>query len=137
MTVPFNNFFKKHPRRIFIVDGIGAIVSAICLGLILPFFQDSFGMPPGILYLLALVAVVFAVYSFTCYKFISGNRRPFLKLIILANVLYCGLTIVMMLYFFKQLTTWDLIYFILESVVIIVLINLEYWVLTRFFKEIH
>ncbi|MBK7425545.1 MAG: hypothetical protein IPI60_00130 [Saprospiraceae bacterium] len=125
-------YFEKHPGRIFAADGLGALLSALCLGIILPIFEDAFGMPLQILYLLAFIAIILAAYSFFCYTFITRDKRHFLKLIILANVLYCILTVVMVIYFFQKLTKWDLTYFILESLVILFLIRLEYWVLTRF-----
>jgi hypothetical protein len=120
-----NNSFKKNPGRIFILDGCGAIVSGTCLGIIIPMFQDSFGMPLQILHILALIALVFAIYSFTCY-FLSGkNWKLFLRIIMTANALYCLLTAGLVIYYFPVLTLLGLTYFVLEIIVICLVIWFE------------
>jgi hypothetical protein len=43
-------------KKIFLIDGIGALLSAVFLGVILVKFEESFRMPRTILYLLSSVA---------------------------------------------------------------------------------
>ncbi len=126
-----SKFFKKDPGRIFIMDGCGALVSATGLGIIIPSFQDSFGMPLHTLYVLALIAVVFALYSFTCYFFSIQNWKPFLKIIMTANALYCMLTAGLVVYYFPVVTLVGLTYFVLEMIIICILIWLESKMLTK------
>lgn len=135
MPYSVSKFFQKHPGRIFIVDGCGAVVSAICLGIIIPMFQDSFGMPLQILHLLALIALVFAFYSFTCYFFSFENWKPLLRIIMTANALYCILTAGLVFYYFPVLTILGLTYFVLEMIVICLVIWLERIVLSKDLKS--
>jgi hypothetical protein len=118
---------------IFLIDGLGALLSAFFLGVILVKFEDSFGMPHTILYFLSLVACLFMIYSFICYFFNFKKWKPYLKTIIIANTLYCFATIGLVFYCYKSLTILGLIYFILELIVLITLIFIEYKVLTKSF----
>ena len=47
-------------RILLLADGIGALVSAIMLGIVLPNFQPLVGMPLKELYILAAIPVVFS-----------------------------------------------------------------------------
>lgn len=120
-----SKYFKKNPKRIFVIDACGAVVSATSLGIIMPLFQDSFGMPLPILQILALVAVVFAIYSFSCYFISVQNWKLFLKIIMIANALYCLLTAGLAGFFYPFLTLLGIIYFVLEILVICFVIWVE------------
>jgi len=113
------------PKKLFLIDGIGAIVSAFFLGIVLIKYQPSIGMPKPVLYFLASIACLFSVYSLSCFFLITKNFRPFLKGIALANLLYCCTTIVLILYFSRELTILGWTYFILELVVLGCMIRLE------------
>lgn len=112
-------------RKMLLVDGIGALVSAILLGYVLAQFSGSIGMPVKMLHQLAAVAGMFAVYSFTTYMFVKENCKPYLKVIAIANLLYCCLTVGLLVYFKTELTTLGLLYFIAEVVVILTLVIVE------------
>jgi hypothetical protein len=112
-------------RKMLFVDGIGALVSATLLGFVLVRFNDNIGMPVKVLHQLAAVAGIFAVYSFTTYMFVKENCKPYLKVIAIANLLYCCLTVGLMVYFKAELTTLGLIYFIGEVLVILALVIVE------------
>lgn len=113
------------PNNIFLLDGFGALLTAFMLSVVLAGFEHFFGMPRNVLYMLAAIAGVFAVYSLCCYRFVSRNHRPFLLGIIIANLSYCILSIAMALCYFQQLKTPGLVYFILEIVVILALVFIE------------
>ncbi len=123
------------PRRIFLIDGLGALLTAFLLCVVLAPFQSFFGMPVQVLYLLGAVAVVFAVYSFSCYFLLKQAQRSFLKAIIIANLLYCLVSLGLVIYYFQQLTVWGLLYFAGEIIVILALAALEISCLKRFEKE--
>jgi hypothetical protein len=78
-----------------------------------------------VLYFLSFVACIFMVYSFCCYFFITRNRRPYLKAIAIANMMYCCLTLGLVFYFYQSLTILGVIYFLLEIIVVSVLIFIE------------
>jgi hypothetical protein len=124
-----------NPRRIFLIDGLGALLTAFLLCVVLPSFQKFFGMPVRVLYVLGAVAVVFAVYSFSCYRWVTASHRIFLAAIIIANLLYCVASLGLVIYYFQLLTIWGLLYFAGEIIVILALAALEISCLKRFAKE--
>lgn len=127
---------KMSPRLLFLIDGLGAVLSAALLGLVLARLEGIFGMPPPVLHGLALLAVVFAVYSFFCFGWLSRqvppahdapprDGRPQLKIIALANLTYAALTLGLVLYLYPQISLWGLVYFALELVVVVGLALVE------------
>ena len=116
----------KNPKLLFFVDGIGAWFSAFLLSMVLAKFESTFGMPLNVLIILALVPGFFAFYSFACYFFLKDNWSPFLKSIAIANLLYCLVTIGLVIYHYEKLTFLGVGYFAIEVLVVSVLIVLEF-----------
>jgi hypothetical protein len=112
-------------RKLFLIDSLGALLTAILLGFVLARFEPVFGMPKKVLYILSFIACIFFIYSFLCFLGKVENWRRYLKIIAVANLLYCCLTIVLAIYFFQKLTIPGLIYFALEIVVVTVLAIIE------------
>lgn len=125
------NKITSNPKLIFLLDCLGALLSATLLGVVLPSFQPIFGMPNEILYGLAALAGLFAIYSFWNYRWFKENWRPYLRGIAIVNLLYCGLTAALVIYFRQELTTWGFFYFLQEMVVIIVVVMLEFKTIAR------
>lgn len=114
-----------NPRRIFLIDGLGASMTALVFwGLLIPFHQ-VLGMPEPVLEFLFLIAVIFAVYSLSCFFFLKNNHRFFLRIIAFGNSLYCLLTLFFVVAWFRELNLIALIYFLLEMAVIAGLVYLE------------
>lgn len=122
---PILDKITSNPKKLFLIDGIGGVLTAFFLGIVLPAFEDSFGMPTTILYYLSSIACVYAIYSISCYILLANNWRPYLKGIAFANLLYCCLTIVLVYHFYQKLTVLGLTYFGLELMVIVSLIIIE------------
>ncbi len=120
------NTLLLNPKRVFLADGLGALLSAFLLGIVLVRFESSFGMPKNTLYILAILAGFFAAYSFACYFFVDKIWKPYLKAIAFANLLYCCLTLGLTLYFYTALTTLGVVYFFAEIGVIITLVIIEF-----------
>jgi hypothetical protein len=119
------NTFKKNPRKLFLIDGFGAVLSAFLLGVILIHFESYFGMSVDKLYFLTAIACVFAIYSLSCYFRFPTNWRPFLKLIAILNLTYSCLTLGLVVYLYQDLTALGLLYFLLEIVILIILGRIE------------
>ena len=105
MTIGFQLILDKitsNPKKLFLIDSLGAVLTAFFLGVILVRFEDSFGMPITILYYLSSIACVYAIYSISCYILLGNNWRPYLKAIAIANLLYCCTTIVLVFYFYQN-----------------------------------
>ncbi len=88
----------SHPRNVFLIDGLGAFLTAFFLIVIPLVFSNVFGMPETVPGYLSLVASIYAAYSFCCYFFIRTNWRPYLKAIVIANIIYCCLTIALVIF---------------------------------------
>jgi len=125
----------SHPSLVFLIDGAGALLSAILLGVILPAFQNLFGMPRQALYFLAVFPCLFLVYDLSCYFRIRKNWGPFIRAIAAANLIYCGISIGLIVYHYAKLTGLGLTYFLLEIVVIIILVWIEFSVLYKLSKQ--
>ncbi|SMG21895.1 hypothetical protein SAMN05661096_01244 [Marivirga sericea] len=111
--------------KLFLIDALGAFFTAFLLGVVLSNFQHYFGMPKEILRPLAITALIFCIYSFSCYLFLKRNWRPFLIAIAVANFLYCICTSILIALFRQELTLLGLIYFIGEIAIVGILIYVE------------
>ncbi len=113
------------PRKLFLVDGLGACLTVLLIaGIWIP-FQNLVGMPRFVLEIFSLLGCVLALYSFSCFFFLKNNRRFFLKLIAAANALYVGLTIFFLIFYCEKLTVLGFTYFIIELIIILGLVFLE------------
>ena len=117
--------FTDNPKSLFLLDGIGALSSAVLLGVVLVEFETIFGMPKQALYVLALLPCVFLLYDFWCYFRGARNWNLYIKAIAIANLLYCFLSIDMVAYHFEELATLGLIYFAIELLILLLLIRIE------------
>ena len=82
-------------------------------------------MPTRVLYVLAAIACVFAIYSFSCFLRKPENWRPYMKMIAVANLMYVCLTLGLVIFLYRQLTVLGLTYFGLELIVIVILVTAE------------
>lgn len=113
-------------KQLFLLDGAGAVLSALMLGAVLLPWQSFFGMPVNALRLLTVIAIAFACYSWSCYFLVKADWRVYLRVIMLANVLYALLSAGMVYGHFGELTVAGLAYFLLELIVLAAVIYLEY-----------
>ncbi len=113
------------PKKLFLIDAAGALLTAFFLFAILRPFDQYFGMPVSVLNLLALVALLYLIYSFSCFLFAGDKWRIFIKIIIVANLLYCILTLAFVVHYSAQLTLLGITYFLMEALLIFVLIYIE------------
>ncbi|GMQ30955.1 hypothetical protein [Algoriphagus confluentis] len=120
------NYFVKKPARLFLVDSIGAALTAFLLFFVLRQFQDHFGIPTWVLIYLSLIGLIFCLYSLTCFLLLKGNWTPFLMLIALGNLLYCVLTLVCMYTYIEELTKLGGIYFLLEIATVLAIVFVEF-----------
>ncbi|MBX2927255.1 MAG: hypothetical protein KF852_05415 [Saprospiraceae bacterium] len=114
-----------NPQKLFLTDSLGALLSAIMLGLVLPRLESIFGMPQLVLYWLASIAGIFFIHSLLCFLRKPANWRPSLRIIALANLSYCCLTVGLIIYWFPMLTVLGLAYFALEIIVVMLLSLME------------
>ncbi len=118
-------------KTLFLLDGIGALLSATILGGIFPKFEHSIGMPVNTLYFLAFFPVVFLIYDMYCYLVLKKNFGKWLTGIAVANLVYCGISVLSIYYHYENLTHWGFAYFLLEIAIIIILARIELKVASR------
>lgn len=119
-----------HPRKVFLIDGLGACLTAILL-LFLGTSTNLLGIPRPVTVCLAAIAGVAAYFSLSRYFYFTGNWQPELKFIIIFNLGYCVVTAGLLVYFFRAITTIGWIYFLSEIAVILCLVALEWRVLSQ------
>ena len=114
------------PKKLFVIDGFGALLSAFLLGIVLVQFESVFGIPVFTLYILASLPILFALYDISAY-YSQANKTPsLLKGIAILNLLYCFLSIGFAFYHLQTITTWGWIYFIGETLIVLTLSLVEY-----------
>ena len=119
------NKLNLNPRKLFLIDGIGAAISFILLRFILPKFQEFIGMPTSILSDLSLFAATLLVYSAYCYFDVKNNLTKFLLGLAIANYTYCLASFYFMIVYFTELTWMGISYFIVEKLIVLTLATLE------------
>jgi hypothetical protein len=108
-------------KNLFLLDSLGALLSAVMLGFVLTKYEIFFGMPADVLHILAVIPCVFALYSFLGFLIKTKNERLYLTIIATVNLLYCCITTFYVFNFYQQLTIWGLSYFIGEIIVVVTL----------------
>ncbi len=122
----FMNELKTNPKRIFLIDAFGALLTAISLFGILAQLEQHFGMPKKALYLLSGIAFCLFIYSMSCNRFIKLNWKPFLRILIISNIIYSLISLGLIIKYSKKLTEPGWIYFILELIIIGIIVIVEY-----------
>jgi hypothetical protein len=130
--IDFRDFYRTqtkpmilNTKTLFVIDGLGALLSAFLLGVVLVRYENLFGMPKETLYFLAFLPCLFALYDLVCYLKVRGNELFFLKGIAIANLLYCCLSIISVIHHYALLSTLGFAYFILELMVVFVLVCIQ------------
>jgi len=112
-------------KLLFAVDGVGALLSAFTLGIVLPIFQTWIGLPFPILFSLSLLALSYAIYSLVNAFGIIHYRPLWLKITIFGNIFYCATAGVLLGTFANQITALGAAYFLGELVIILGLAVVE------------
>ena len=116
---------KLSPQKLFLIDGLGALLTAILTGLVLTTFEQYFGIPKMVLYYLAAVAGLFAIYSLWNTISMQQNWPTLMTIIALANLTYCSATLALVIYHRQKVTYLGMAYIALETIVVVVLAMVE------------
>ncbi|WCL48483.1 hypothetical protein [Leptospira sp. GIMC2001] len=120
----FNKFFNKKPNFIFLIDGLGALLSASLL-IVLSYWVDLFGMPKDVLYKLFPIPLFLAFFSISNYLIQPKIFSFRLWIVAMANLMYCILSFSLVIYFYDILTGLGVLYFFSEKFIILVLVFIE------------
>ncbi|MCU0361644.1 MAG: hypothetical protein MUF75_13210 [Bacteroidia bacterium] len=124
-------YFTENQRTLFLMDSLGALTTAFFLFVVLREFNMYFGMPKTVLTYLSVIAFCFCLYSTLCFLFLKGPKSPFIRLIGIANLLYCVLTIALVIQYYPLLTGIAILYFLNEIFIICALSSIEILVAAR------
>jgi hypothetical protein len=119
------NWGNKNPRKLFLIDGFGAVVSVFLLGFVLVKLESFFGIPKTTLYLLASLPCLFAVYDFYCFYIVKSELGFSLKVIGISNLLYCVLSLGLAFYHYKELSYFGWTYILMEILIVTTLACFE------------
>lgn len=115
----------NNAKQLFLLDRLGALTSAGLSFFVVGEFEYFFGMPKAFSQMLALIALLFLLYSLGCRLMVNQRWRAFLWMIAIAHVSYCILTVGFIIYCHHQLTKLNMLYFIGEVAIIMALAYLE------------
>jgi len=109
---------SKKPKTLFLIDSLGAFFTSFFLFVVMRNLNQYFGMSTTAITYLAITASLFCIYSATCFLFLKERWTLYIKIIGIANLLYCGLTIGLMITYYSSLTILGTTYFLLEILII-------------------
>lgn len=113
------NKLSSNPKQLFLIDGLGALVSAFFLGVVLVQLESIFGIPKNTLYFLAFLPCLFAMYDFYCYLRVQENFSFFIKTIALINLMYCFISIGLAFYHYQKITYLGWGYVLVEILIVV------------------
>ena len=111
-------------KKILLLDSLGALLTAINL-LVIPLLESYTGIPRDIALILVPLPILYSIFSLFSYKFGNDNWRSLLKMIAIANLFYCCLTLYITWINFDTFKILGIIYFIVEILIIVVLAIFE------------
>lgn len=114
----FQHFLAWTPRRLFLIDALGALLTASILGLLLPHFAQGWGIPRRDLYFLAGGVLLLFFYSISIFLIQPRYWLMYLRIIAGANFSYCLLTLALLWHWRQSAQTMAYTYFIGEALVI-------------------
>lgn len=117
--------FNLTPKKLFIFDGVGALISAFMLGVLWVRFDHVFGIPTTTLYLLAAIPILFALFDLIAIRQIVAQQILFLHIIALANLSYCLLSLGFAWHHHETLTVLGWMYIIGEIIIVASLAYIE------------
>ncbi len=120
------DMLSASPKTLFLIDGLGALVSACSLGIILPRYEYLFGMPKSTLMILAALPCFFMAYDLFAYLFVKKRIASFLRGIAIINFCYCLVSIYFLYHHQEDLTSLGYIYFIIELLIVFSMILIEF-----------
>ncbi len=105
-------------KNAFLIDGIGALISGLSLYFVLGSFESLFGMPASMVKNLAMLPFLYSLYSLLCHK-IKPKSRKFLKIIAILNLVYCLISITLVVIYADVIKPLGFMYFVMEKLIVI------------------
>lgn len=112
-------------RKLFLVDGLGALLSFSCLSSIALFFPEWIGLPEKSFLILCIFAFLLSVYSLTMASLKREVSGYFFRILAIANSTYCLVSIYFLVSNWVQITPFGVTYLTLEKLVVGILVYFE------------
>jgi len=113
------------PKKLFLIDGLGALLSAFLLGVVLVRLEHVFGIPVKTLYILAFLPCIFVIYDFYFFLRFKENQKYFLIGIAIMNLIYAFISLGLAFQHSLEITLFGWTYIIVEVLIIISLVTIE------------
>ena len=123
-----------NPKKLFLIDGFGAILSALLIGIVLVKYERIIGIPASTLYLLSALPLLFAAYDFSCYFKSHWKTGLLLQGIAFLNLLYCALSLGLAFYHYQSIRILGWTYILCETLIILLLAIIEFKMGKRIIK---
>lgn len=117
-------------KNIFLIDGSGALLSSLSTGVVLPYFYQWTGIPTSMSSPLAVLGLMFAIFSWSCFWFVKKTKPWMLSAIIFANSFYCLLVLTLMITH-NEINLWGHVFFAGEIFILAGVIFVECLVYRR------
>ena len=130
------NYLTVNPKKLFLIDFLGAILTVFLLNVLIRNFNEYFGMPKEALDFLSIYAMCLFLYSLLCFLFLKKTWTVFIRGISLANLIYCFLTVGLLIVYDSQIKILGMIYFLTEIFIICGLVCIEFKVEMAISREI-
>ncbi len=115
-----------NPKKLMLIDGLGAIFSTIMLGLVLIQLNELIGLAIKELYTLAVLASLYSIYSMSCYFLVKTFRSIHFNIIASANLVHCVITLFLLYQYLDNLKPLGFLYFGIELIALVILIAIEF-----------
>lgn len=116
----------RHPRRLLLLDAVGAFMSACWLAVLLPHWQPLVGLPLFHLYALGAVAAALVPVGLAGWWLGATRWRRTLRWLALLNSAYALGTAILLIVYRQQVQWLGWLYFGLELLVLAVLVRWEW-----------
>lgn len=121
-------FIIKQPKRVFLIDAIGAFLSFSVLAFVFYSFNDLFLLPCFESKLLMFVAASVFLYSFLVYCFVQRRVKLFLIILLFFNIAYCVSLLLVLFSSYGYITNLGVAYLIVETIILVAVVFFEYYV---------
>lgn len=121
----FQEIFIKNPKRILLIDGLGAVVTTLLLVFLVPMLAPFWVNTNSLYKILPLISGFLAINSLVAFFFFKTNWLFYLRFVAIANISYCLFSIFTLLVETNHLSILVITYFSLEILIVLFLVYLE------------
>lgn len=119
-------YFQQQPKKIFLFDGLGAMLSAALLYFLLMPNATWIGLSETQIHVLAIGALCLAGYDLIARIVYTSERGWLIKALALLNTLYCITTLSVLILHYSSIIILGWAYFLGEMAIVGVLVYLEW-----------